>query len=85
MSKSPSLPKDLPAAHAAALVAASSGAEPLYRVEVELDRQSISAYGELRPLRTGMAIDADVMHERRAIWEWLLEPLLAASAKAQVR
>jgi hypothetical protein len=26
-----------------------------------------------------MAVEADVVQERRRIWEWLLEPVLAAS------
>ncbi|HEY2345119.1 MAG TPA: HlyD family efflux transporter periplasmic adaptor subunit [Xanthomonadaceae bacterium] len=59
-------------------VASLSGkqsSDPLYRVQVSLDRQSISAYGAQKPLRPGMAIDADIMMDRRRLIEWIFEPL----------
>jgi hypothetical protein len=28
-----------------------------------------------------MALDADVLQDRRAVWEWLLEPVLAAAGR----
>jgi membrane fusion protein len=31
-----------------------------------------------------MALEADVLQERRAVWEWMLEPVLAASGMAKV-
>lgn len=62
---------DLPAADALG----PGAREPLYRVEVELGSQSVAAYGEARPLRSGMAVQADVLLEKRRLYEWVLAPL----------
>ncbi|WP_174236080.1 HlyD family efflux transporter periplasmic adaptor subunit [Rhodanobacter sp. L36] len=48
---------------------------PLYRVQVTLDSQAILAYGKAEGLRPGMALDADVLMERRRLIEWVFEPL----------
>ena len=48
---------------------------PLYRVQVALDNQAVLAYGQMEPLRPGMALDADIMMERRTLFEWIFEPL----------
>ena len=47
-----------------------------------LSRQSVDAYGAPVTLKPGMTLQADVLQDRRAIWEWLLEPVLAASVLA---
>ena len=57
------------------------GAEPYYRVLVALDKQSIIAYGEQEPLRPGMRLDADILGERRKLYEWVLEPLYSLRGK----
>jgi membrane fusion protein len=49
--------------------------EPLYRVVVRLDRQSILAYGKEEPLRPGMALEADILLDSRRLIEWAFEPL----------
>ncbi|HGL4260709.1 HlyD family secretion protein [Burkholderia dolosa] len=51
--------------------------EQLYRVVVALDRQDIVAYGKHEALRPGMALEADVLIDRRRLIEWVLEPLYA--------
>ena len=59
-------------------IAALTGAQarqPLYRVKVHLDRQDILAYGTYEPLKPGMALDADILMERRTLLEWVFEPL----------
>lgn len=81
VSPTPIAPQDLPAGQAQALVSAAQANEPLYRIDVRLDRLSIDAYGREVPLRAGMALDADVSLEHRRIWEWLLEPLLATAKR----
>jgi membrane fusion protein len=48
-----------------------------YVIRVALDQQSIQAYGENLPLRSGMALDADVLLDRRPIYEWVFEPLFS--------
>ena len=56
-------------------VGAAAG-EPLYRVTVAIDRQSVAAYGEAQPLAPGMQLDADVLLDRRRLIEWIFEPVL---------
>jgi membrane fusion protein len=51
--------------------------EPLYRIVVEPRRQAIDVYGRPTPLQAGMSVDAYVLQETRAIYEWMLEPLLS--------
>ncbi|MGG6345208.1 HlyD family secretion protein [Stenotrophomonas indicatrix] len=53
----------------------------LYRVLVSLDQQGVLAYGKTEPLRPGMQLEADIMGERRKLYEWLLEPLYSVSGK----
>lgn len=55
--------------------------EPAYSVVVALRRQSVSAYGEQRPLAAGMRLDADVLQENRRLYEWMLEPLFSITGK----
>jgi len=48
---------------------------PLYRVLVSLDRQTIDAYGKAEALKPGMALNADLLLDRRSLWQWVFEPL----------
>lgn len=68
-------------AEAAGGSAASRG-EPVYRVVVELGAQTVEVYGEARPLRAGMRVEADVKLETRRLYEWVLEPLYAMKVRA---
>jgi membrane fusion protein len=56
-------------------MAGSAFTEPQYRVEVTLDGQQISAYDKQEALMPGMAVDADIVLDRRRLIEWVLEPL----------
>lgn len=56
-------------------------AEPYYRVLVVLDQQAITAYGKPEPLRPGMVLEADILGERRKLYEWALEPLYSLRGK----
>lgn len=58
-------------------LAAAARAEPLYRITVKLARPTVMAYGRPQPLGAGMALEADVMQERRRLVEWVFEPLIA--------
>jgi membrane fusion protein len=49
--------------------------EPVYIATIELNRQTIDAYGKEMPLQPGMLLKADIILEERSIFEWLLEPL----------
>jgi membrane fusion protein len=52
--------------------------QPRYRVRVALDRQSILAYGKAERLLAGMTVEADMLLDRRTLFEWLFEPLFGA-------
>ncbi len=56
-------------------------AEPLYRITVALDAQTVQAYGQARPLAAGMQLEADVLLDRRRLIEWIFEPLLSVSGR----
>ncbi|HXN14894.1 MAG TPA: HlyD family efflux transporter periplasmic adaptor subunit [Usitatibacter sp.] len=53
-----------------------SAKEPVYRVDVSLERQSVSALGQDFPLRPGMLVNADLLLESRTLLEWIFEPVL---------
>lgn len=52
-----------------------------YRVTVALDAQNVVAYGAKQPLQAGMALQADILQERRRLYEWVLEPLYSLTGK----
>ena len=55
--------------------------EPLYRITVSLDRQSVAAYGQAQPLAPGMQLEADVVLDRRRLIEWIFEPVLGIAGR----
>ena len=55
--------------------------EPLYRITVQLRRQSVNAYGQEQDLSPGMLLEADVLLERRRLIEWIFEPLLSLARR----
>lgn len=52
-----------------------TASEPVYRVTVALERQTLVAGGTTWPLQAGMQLDADVPLARRRLIEWMFEPL----------
>lgn len=73
---SPYAPQELPSQVIATLgPGALQGSEPVYRIVVDIERQSIEVYGKPQPLRPGMVFEADVLQDRRRLVEWLFEPL----------
>ncbi len=84
VSGTPIAPQDLPHGQGTALMASTQSNEPLYRVQVELASQHVMAFGEARPLRPGMTLEADVIHDLRGIWEWVFEPILAIHARQKI-
>lgn len=50
--------------------------EPVYRVRARPEHDYVEAYGDRFPLRPGMALEADIVIERRSLLLWLLDPLL---------
>lgn len=51
--------------------------EPVYRVDVKLERQTVAAGGQQIPLRPGMLVNADILLEKRTVFEWVFEPVIA--------
>ena len=59
----------------------SAGGEPLYRITVTLNQQSVAAYGQPQALSPGMQLEADVLLDRRRLIEWLFEPVLGIAGR----
>ncbi|MBS7806609.1 HlyD family efflux transporter periplasmic adaptor subunit [Variovorax sp. PCZ-1] len=56
-------------------------AEPVYSITVSLKNQSIALYGQPRALQAGLRLEADMLQEKRKLWEWMLEPLYSMTGK----
>jgi membrane fusion protein len=84
VSSTPFAPSELPPNLAQQLVSQAGSNEALYRINVKLGDQSIRAYGEDIALKPGLTLEADVLQERRKVWEWVLEPVLAARQQMKV-
>jgi membrane fusion protein len=52
-----------------------------YRITVALKSQMVMAYGKPHPLEAGMTLQADILQERRRLYEWVLEPLYSMTGK----
>jgi membrane fusion protein len=57
--------------------------EPVYRIIVAVDRQSVESGGEAFPLRAGMVASADLLMEKRTLLEWLFQPILQLRKRLQ--
>jgi len=77
VSGTPFAPSELPSNIAQQLVSRIGAQESLFRAVVELDSQSVHALGNQWPLKAGLTLDADITQEQRAVWEWMLGPLLS--------
>jgi membrane fusion protein len=55
--------------------------EPVFRVQVRLERDYVDAYGQRTPLQAGMLLTADVVIDRRSLLEWILDPIYAAGRR----
>jgi membrane fusion protein len=57
--------------------------EPVYRVDVRLDAQYVAVGDQKLPLRSGMMVNADILQEKRKVWEWVFEPVLSLQQRMQ--
>jgi len=57
--------------------------EPVYRVDVRLDAQYVAVGDQKLPLRSGMMVNADILQEKRRVWEWVFEPVLSLQQRMQ--
>lgn len=53
-----------------------------YKAVVELQHQYIMTNGEQRALKPGLVLEADLMLEKRKIYEWLLAPIYSFTRKS---
>lgn len=55
--------------------------ESLFAVTVSLAEQKLGDSAENLQLQSGMRVEADLLHETRRLYEWILEPLYAARSR----
>ena len=55
--------------------------ESVYSIQVKLENSAIEANGQIRPLQAGMVLEADILQERRKLYEWVLEPLYGVTKR----
>jgi membrane fusion protein len=86
VSRTPFAPAELPANLASTILSneqkmGGGSNEALYRIKVRLERQAIDAYGHSQAIVPGMTVSGDIVQERRSIWEWIIDPIVAATAR----
>ena len=57
--------------------------EPVYRVDVKLEGQYVVSGTQKLALRPGMSVNADILQEKRKVWEWVFEPILSLKERMQ--
>lgn len=67
----------------AGLTSLFSTAEPVYRIVVALDSQTVNAYGKPVSLQPGMQLEASIVMETRSLFEWVFEPILTLTENLQ--
>ena len=55
--------------------------EPVYRVTVELERETVAAFGRDMQIQPGMQITANIILEDRTVFDWLFEPLISVARR----
>lgn len=55
--------------------------EPVYLIRVKLNNQHIRVYGTEKKLQIGMVLEADILHETKRLYEWILDPLYQVIGK----
>lgn len=55
--------------------------EPVYKVKVQLGRQSVEAFGNQLLVQPGMTLTANIVLERLSFWDWLMAPFRAVSKR----
>jgi membrane fusion protein len=62
---------------------ASGQNTPVFAIQVKLQRSTIEANGQTRALQAGMQLEADILQERRKLYEWVLEPLYGVTKRLE--
>jgi membrane fusion protein len=55
--------------------------ELFYVATVQLQKQTVTAYGKEERLQSGMLVDASILQDRRTLFEWVFEPLYSITGK----
>ncbi|MDO6425663.1 HlyD family efflux transporter periplasmic adaptor subunit [Thalassotalea sp. 1_MG-2023] len=55
--------------------------EPVYRLQAELNKQFIDVYDKKLPLKSGMMFQADIVLDKRSLFEWVIDPILSVKGK----
>ena len=55
--------------------------EPVYRITVAIERQSVEAYGQRIRLQPGMTLAGSIVLERQSFLQWLLLPLRSVTKR----
>ncbi len=84
VSATPFAPSELPPNISQQLASQTGSNQALYRINVKLNDQGINAFGQTIALKPGLTLEADVLQERRKVWEWVLEPIVAARQQMKV-
>ncbi len=61
-----------------------TGQEPgaaYYRVLIDLNLQTVQAYGRPVALQEGLQVEADILIDKRKLYEWVLEPLYSVAGR----
>lgn len=89
ISKTPFAPSELPPHLASTILGAmqkdlpgTNTSEALYRINVKLKNQFVSVYGKQLAIQPGMTLEADVIQQKKKIWEWIVGPLFVLTARA---
>jgi membrane fusion protein len=81
VARSPYASQELPALIANAVQGKGGAADLFYRITVELNSPMIELYGERHPLKAGMLLEADIVQDKRRLYEWVLDPIYAVTGK----
>ncbi|BAP44936.1 HlyD family efflux transporter periplasmic adaptor subunit [Pseudomonas sp. LJDD11] len=79
--RSPYALQELPAHIASVLQSAEGATQLFYRVSLAIEAQDLLVYGQRQPLQVGMLLEADIIQDKRRIYEWALEPIYSVTGK----
>ena len=55
--------------------------EPFFLATADLAQQHVEVYGKRQVLRPGMTLSADIVRDRRRLFEWVFEPVIGAGRR----
>lgn len=55
--------------------------EPVYRLQAKLNKQFVDVYDKQLPLKSGMMFQADIVLDKRSLFEWIIDPILSVKGK----